>query len=235
MPINIKDHSYQQKSHGKRESSLHHSLKFRYTGAAGETEVPTGDYICDGINETGEIIEVQTGSFGPLKDKIKRLAYLGNIRIIHPIIMQKHIELYDIEGNLLYSRKSPRKGTIWDLFKVLLYAPELPLIPELTIELALVAVKEQRCKDGLGSWRRKGIRIIDKCLAEYYHAICLRGIKDYYRFIPFDKYEQFTVRDLGNTAGIKPGLARKTLYVLTKLGIIKRMTKKGNAWIYKLE
>ncbi|MDR1956997.1 MAG: hypothetical protein LBQ30_09105, partial [Treponema sp.] len=226
---------YENRIGTERESSLHRSLKCHYTGEGGVTEVvaPQGTYICDGITETGEIIEVQTGSFKPLQEKAQCLARLNPLRIIHPIIIYKHLERYDAQQRLCSCRKSPRKGTIWDLFKALVYAPEMPLIPRVTIELALVGVTERRIQDGRGSWRRKGISIVDTELTELHDSIVLSGKDAYEVFLPVPEGKPFTARDLGTAAGITPSLARKTLYVLTRLGVAQRLiAKKGNALVY---
>ena len=217
----------------KKESSLHRSLKFRYSGANGDTETLAGSYVCDACTEEGELIEVQTGSFGPLKEKVKNLCRKNKVRIIHPIIVQKHIELCDEKGALLRRRKSPRKGSPWDLFNALIYAPELPLVKRLTLELAIVDVTEKRINDSSGSWRRKGVRTTDRLLGAWHHSVVLKGPKDYFQFVPFKKNEQFTVRDLGEKAGIDASLARKALYVLTKIGIVERIGKQGNSFIYR--
>jgi hypothetical protein len=218
----------------KRESSLHRSLKFRYS-CEGSTEISIGDYVCDGLTSSGEIIEVQTGSFGPLKGKAAFLTQKGKLRIIHPIIMQKRIELYDIEGRLLHERKSPRKGSSWDLFKALIHAPELPLLRNLVIELAIIDVIEKRLDDGKGSWWRKGIRVSDRFLDVWHGSIILKKPKDYFKFIPFKKSEQFTARDLCKKAGINIALARKTLYVLSKMGLVERIGKQGKTLIYQAQ
>ncbi|MDR1240081.1 MAG: hypothetical protein LBK27_08195 [Treponema sp.] len=218
----------------KNESGLHRALKFRYAGILGETEAPVGDYVADGVSGDGEIIEVQTGSFGPLKTKVPELARRGPVRIIHPVIVNKYIEVFDGEENKLYRRKSPRKGNEWDLFKALLYAPELPLIPGLCIELALVDVREKRVADGGGSWRRKGQRIAGRELAAWRGAVLLNSPEDYRRFIPFAAGERFTVNDLREKARIPRPLAAKALYVLYKMGLVMREGKKRNAWVYRL-
>jgi hypothetical protein len=218
----------------EKESSLHRSLKFRYSGSDGDTETQIGDYVCDGKTSNGEIIEVQTGSLGPLKEKVKNLSKNGKVRIIHPIIIQKQIELYDAEGRrLLHRRKSPRKGNTWDLFKALVYAPELPLLKNLTIELALIDVIEKRVDDGKGSWRRKGVRIADRFLGAWHGSVILKKPVDYCKFVPYNKDERFTVKDLGEKAGINKTLAQRTLYVLAKIGIVKRVEKQGRAYIYQ--
>ena len=218
----------------KKESSLHRSLKFRYSGSGGSTETLAGPYVCDACTSRGELIEVQTGSFGPLKTKVKKLCQTGKVRIIHPIIVQKHIELYTADNRLIHRRKSPKKGKAWDLFKALLYAPQLPLLKNLSIELAFVEAVEKRLDDNKGSWRRRGISIKDRFLGAWQESVILKSPKDYYRFIPFKKNELFTVRDLAAAAGIDQVLARKTIYVLAKMGLAERSGKQGRMFAYKI-
>ncbi|MDR2607733.1 MAG: hypothetical protein LBC57_05010 [Treponema sp.] len=216
----------------ERESSLHRALKYRYAGETGQTEYELENYVCDVYTGGGEALEIQTGSFGPLDGKLRSLCRLSPVRIIHPVVIHKYIELYDTEGSLIRSRKSNRDGSVWDLFKNLLYAPELPLLPSLVIELALIDVKETRVDDGKGSWRRRGASIRDRELLAWHESIELKNISDYRRFAPFAPETEFTVRDLAKQARIQAPLAGKTLYVLNKIGIVKRVGKQGRAILY---
>jgi len=216
----------------KNESELHRALKFHYSGYDGKTEAVIGGYVCDAQTDSGEIIEVQTGSFGPLRQKVKFLTEINKVRIVHPIVVQKYIELYDNEGKFIHRRKSPRSGSVWDLFKALIYAPELPLLPRLTVELALVDIVEKRIDDGSGSWRRKGISIAGRSLGGLRQSLILQKPKDYCVFIPFKKKEPFTVRNLALAAGISVSIARKTVYVLSKMGLIEKAGKQVNAIVY---
>jgi len=217
----------------KHETSLHRELKFSYTGLDGQTEASVGSFVADGINALGEYIEIQTGNFGQLKKKAKHFSAHGKLRIIYPVIITKYIEVYDIHGKKLYSRKSPRKGNAWDIFRELIYAPELALNPNIVIELALVDAAEHRIKDGKGSWRRKGISIQDRKLLVLHERICLNKPSDYLRFIPFKKNEEFTTNLLSKNGNITTDLARKTVYVLARIGVIKKTGMKGNFHVYK--
>ncbi|MCL2208644.1 MAG: hypothetical protein FWC19_04795 [Treponema sp.] len=216
----------------KKESSLHRTLKFRYTGSGGKSEVETGGFIADGIRKDGEYIEVQTGSFGPLVKKVKEFASRGKVRIIHPIIIKKYIEVYDTDGKLVHKRKSPVNGTLWDLFNALIHAPRLAVSKGVTIEAALVDVTEKRIKDGKGSWRRRGISIHDKELAVFHESIVFAKKNDYLRFIPFKKGEEFTSLTYMQQTGVDKGTACKVLYVLNKIKAVERKGRKGNSWIY---
>jgi hypothetical protein len=218
----------------QKESALHRALKFRYSGSNGRTEQAFGDYVCDGITEDGEIIEVQTGSFGPLKEKAEKLTAGGRMRIIHPVIVTKFIETYSAGGVLIRRRRSPRRGSPWDLFRSLLYAPELPLLGGLSIEIALIDALEKRIQDGKGSWRRGGTSITGRELAAWHDSIVLKKPGDYRRFIPPALHRPFTVKTLAEGAEISTDLARKTLYVLNKIGVVKRTGKAGRAFTYRL-
>ncbi len=217
----------------ERESSLHAALKAMYAGEYGRTEVDSGGYVCDAQTSDGEFVEIQTGSFGPLKAKIARLSPYSRIRIVHPILMEKHIELLDEDGAVLRRRKSPKKGSQWDVFSALVYAPELAGAPNVSIELVLISIKELRVQDGRGSWRRSGVSIRDKELLECSGAILLKRAEDYLRFLPFREDEAFTVRRLAEASSISAALARKSLYVLHCMDVVERKGKEKRAWVYE--
>ncbi|MDR2660348.1 MAG: hypothetical protein LBC27_10260 [Spirochaetaceae bacterium] len=218
----------------ENESSLHRVLKNSYAGEGGMTEITSGEYVCDCINSKGDIIEIQTGSFAPLKKKLERLSRDNRVRIVHPIIEEKHIALYDNDGRLAHIRKSPKKGCKWDLFNALVYAPFLPLLPNISVELVVVDVLEERKADGKGSWRRGGVSIIDKFLKKYKHTIPLCGLSDYIQFIPFKTNETFTAASFAGKGGIKPVLARKTIYVLQRLSLIEQIGKSGRSKLFRV-
>jgi len=116
----------------------------------------------------------------------------------------------------------------------LIYAPDLPLQKRLTVELVLLDASEKRVRDGKGSWRRKGISIHDRQILALHEHIQIKKPADYLRFIPFNKNEKFTSALLGEKAGINVHLARKTLYVLTKIGVVEKAGKQGNTLIYRI-
>lgn len=224
----------------KNESSLHRFLKLSYAGSGGKTEVVAGDFIADGLSKGGEYIEVQTGSFAPLKQKVKEFTAAGKVRIIYPIAVKKTIELYECPpgkgkkaGVLISRTKSPKKGSLWDIFDALIYAPELPLTRGVMIEAVMADITEKRVKDGKGSWRRKWISIKDRELDTWHESFLFKKPADYLCFIPFKKNEEFTSRLLAETMGIKTRAAGKALYVLTKMGLVERIGKEGRLLLYK--
>ena len=218
----------------RSESSLHRDLKFTYAGLGGQTEVEVAGYVADGVNAAGEYIEVQTGNFGALKKKAHELARLGKVRVIYPVIITKYIEVFNIQGKRQYRRKSPKRGNLWNIFDALIHAPELPLIRGLSIELVVVDASEHRVQDGKGARRRRGVSIKDRTLLTVYERVLLKKPSDYFRFVPFTPAELFTSAQLGERAGIGTDRARKTLYVLSKMGLVHRTGKQGNALVYRI-
>jgi ribosomal protein S25 len=57
---------------------------------------------------------------------------------------------------------------------------------------------------------------------------------DYRRFVPLARGRSFTTASLAEKAGISGELARKTLYVLNKMGVVERTGKEGRAFSYRL-
>lgn len=219
----------------EKESTLHKALKRSYAGEDGVVEVEVGRYVCDALRADGVMVEVQTGSFGPLKGKAQALAASGPVRIIHPIPAVRFIEVWNSDGSLIRRRRSPRKGSPWDLFASLVYAPELPLVRGITIELAMTEETERRVDDGRGSWRRKGVSIADRELRAIRETHVLSSPADYCRFVPFAATDAFGTRELAATARIQLSLARKALYVLSRIGVVVEIEKKGNAKRYRLQ
>ena len=216
-----------------KEKSLHAALKVRYAGEAGTTEAQVGSYVCDAVREDGEIVEIQTGNFGSIEDKLSALVQGARVRLVHPIAALRFVEVRDPDGTLLRRRKSPRGGTEWDIFAALIRAPRLPLMAGLSIELALVEETELRVADGKGSWRRKGVSVLDRRLDAVRDTILLSGAEDYRRYLPDALGSEFTSKELAAAGPIRTELARKALYVLCRIGLIAESGKRGRTKLYK--
>lgn len=237
-----------------RESTLHAQLKQLYAGSSGQLEVPVDSYICDCRTSYGEYIEIQIGNFGPLKYKLQSIAQNHKIKIVHPIICSRYIETYSTDRVLLRKRRSPRKGNYWDVFKALVYGPELVLHKNITLELLFLDILETRREDGNGSWRRNGISLKDKRLLTIHNALPLTYPDDYQSFIPFTMEETFTIRDFFTRCNNMESqnrfisensfpksvldspsypIVQKAVYVLHRIKLLERIGKKGNFYLYQ--
>src|SRR3954469_9225167 len=139
-----------------RERSLHAHLKRLYTEPGDCVEEKVGEYWVD-IRRGDDVIEIQTGSFGSMKRKLEKLLADRSVRIVHPVAVEKWITRIGADGETFLSRrKSPKRGSLYDLFDELVSFPHLLLHPRFSVEVVLVKEEEMRCEDGKGSWRRKG-------------------------------------------------------------------------------
>ena len=85
--------------------------------------------------------------------------------------------------------------------------------------------EEIRCKDGKGSWRRKGISIVDRKLLEVVEKVTFKESKDFLIFLPEELPRSFTNKDLAKTLKVTVFKARKITYCLRKMKIIKEVGK----------
>jgi len=213
------------------ESLLHEELKDYYCGENGRKEVPLEGSICDAVRYDGSVVEIQTAHLGKLKPKLEKLLINRKVELVYPVAKNILIETYDDDRNLLSRRKSPKHGTVYQLFKELTALYPLLDNPSFTLTVVTADILEIRIADGTGSWRRKGVRRDDKKLVKIHETRLFNGKSAYAALIPEEIPEFFTVKDLkaagaGNHAGCMA-------WVLRKAGIIELCGKNGRAFLYR--
>lgn len=213
------------------ESLLHEELKVYFCGEKGQKEVPVDGSICDAVLGDGSIVEIQTAHLGKLKRKLEKLLKNYQVKLVYPIAKNTLIETYGLDNLLISRRKSPKHGTIFQLFKELTGIYTLLDCAHFTLNVVFCDVLEIRIADGTGSWRRKGIRRADKKLLKIHEIHIFHQKNDYAFLIPDSVPDSFTVNDL-NKAGV--GIyAGQMAWVLRKTGIIELQGKKGKAFLYR--
>ena len=70
------------------ETSLHRELKLLYAGPRAQYEVSLEGYRIDAVAR-GRLIEIQHGSLGAIRDKIRDLLQSHRVTIVKPIIATK--------------------------------------------------------------------------------------------------------------------------------------------------
>ena len=126
------------------------------------------------------LVEVQTKNFSSIKKKLGQLVENYKVHLVHPISTKRQLLTMAPEtGELLRSRKSPKKGDVYDLFSELVRIPHLIMHPNLTVEAVLITDKEIRCDDGKGSWRRRGVSIVDRVLVDVLETKAFHSAKDF--------------------------------------------------------
>lgn len=215
------------------ESSLHAELKKWLFKDGDKTECPVDGYVAD-ILRGDLLIEIQTRNFGSIKKKFKKLLKSHKIRLVYPLVVSKWIvyvedtENPDEERQVISRRKAPIKGKISSLFKELMRIPKLCADPNFTLQVLFIFQDEIRCDDGKGSWRRKGVSIINKKLVDVIDSKIFSSVKDYLTTLPEDLPEEFTNKMLAKAGKFNIKDARKMTYSLCKMGaIINKGVKEG--------
>jgi hypothetical protein len=198
------------------------------------TEQKIDGYYID-ILRGEQLIEIQTSNFYSIKVKLRKLLKDHKLHLVYPIPEKKYIIKMDKKtGKVLSRRKSPKTGRILDLFDELIRIPDLINHKNFTLEVLIIDLDEIRCDDGKGSWRRKGVSIVDRELTAVKNSF---KFKDKYDFIDILKYkaiDQFTNKDFAKKHKIPVYKARKINYTLRKMELLIQVGKKRNEIIHKI-
>lgn len=218
------------------ESALHAGIKELFRAPGDRVEVRMHGRCVDLLRANGEILEIQTGNFGRIRDKVRRLAAAGErVTVVHPVIGEKRILRLDPDdGHVLSSRRSPRRGTLLDLFDELVHFPDLLLLPGCRLLVLLLDAEELRTADGRGSWRRKFQSITDRRAGVVRDARLYAAPADLLSLLPAALPAHFTARVLAELLGCPAERARQLLYCLRALGLAETRGKEGRAFRWEL-
>lgn len=214
-----------------KESSLHFAIKKWYRQDGDLLEQKYGVYTLD-IQRGELIIEVQTGNFSKLRDKLAALLPDHPIKVVYPIPVIKWISRRDVFGELSVSRRrSPQKNDLFSLFNELVYLRAFLSATNLSLEVLLIEQEDTWIDDSKGSWRRKHWSIYDRQLVAVYRRVLFANFDDYRALLPAE-LDHFSSRELSEQLGIPPQLARKMLYCLAPMGIIRVVEVKNRRRYY---
>ena len=216
------------------EYSLHSEIKRWYTGSEDELEVKVEDFRVDVLKDE-LLIEIQTGNFSAIKNKLTKLLRNNNqVRLVYPIAKQKWIVHVSGSGELVRRRKSPKKGKVIDVFYELVHAPSLVKHRNFSLEVLLIEEEEVRCNDGRGSWRRRGVSVKDRKLLNVFDRIVFEHSQDFLEFLPKELDDQFTNKVLAKKMGVSVGLAQKITYCLRKMDAISVVGKHRKELLFQV-
>jgi len=216
------------------ESSLHSSIKDWYLLPGDRVEARVEDYIID-IVRNGLLIEIQTGSFSAIKEKLKSLVDNHSVRLVYPIAERKWIvRLSRSDGEVISRRRSPKRGRLADLFDELVWIPRLAGEDNFSMEVLMIDEEEIWCADGKGSWRRRGVSIKDRKLLDVVERVRFVERGDFLRFLPSDLDQPFTNKSLAREIGVSVHQSRRITYCLKHMGAIREVGKKRNELLFEV-
>lgn len=233
------------------ESSLHKTLKNLYAiQNNGKTEIQFDGYIYDVITEDGSIIEIQTKNLSKLMAKLSDSLNKGyKIKLVHPVIITKRILTYDSNENLISDRKSPKKGSIYDIFKELTGIYPILLHKNFTLEILEITMIEKRLKleqkDLLPSKKsrfKRDWKKIDKSLDQIVKITEFKTKQDYIDLLPDTLPDEFSSKNLTECLKKTEGLPRTAynqahllIWVLSRMELIEQTKVEKRLRFFKIK
>ena len=217
------------------ETSLHRQLKDHYAIADAQTEVTLGKYRID-VVRGDELIEIQHGSLAAIRSKIHSLLKQHRVRVVKPIVLQKHLVKRSGRGRRVVDRRlSPKRGSIFDLFQEMVYFCRVFPHENLILEVPLVTVEEWRFP-GHGRRRRRRSRdhqVEDQKLLSVEQVHEFHTAADLFALLPTPLPSPFSTLNLAESMNVDRAFARQVAYSLRETGAIHLVGKQGNALLYQ--
>lgn len=214
------------------EKSLHAAIKAHYARPGDLLEADLGGYVID-IIRPDECVEIQTRGFAKLKPKLDALLDEHCFRVVYPVAQEHYIVRIDASGVIAPRRKSPKRGTVYGVFKELIRLPQRALHPHFTLDVLLIRDEERWVEDGQGSWRRKHWSIADRRLLDIIRAQSFNGVADYAALLPPSLPPSFDTAELAKAIHQQRPLAQKMTYCLREMGVIEIAGKRGHSLLYR--
>lgn len=216
-----------------REGPLHAAVKLALARPGDRLEVRVDRFVIDLVRADGELVEVQTGGFGPLGPKLDALLDEHRVRIVVPVAAERRIVRVGDGGEVLSTRRSPRRATVVELFDKLVTFPSLLAHPNLTIEVLLG--REDHIRGTEPVRRRRRTRDPgERRLVEVIERVELREPADLLAALPPLPAEPFSTRELSALLRCPTVLAQRAVYCLRLMELIEPAGKRGRAPLHCL-
>jgi hypothetical protein len=214
------------------EKTVHAVIKNYLASDETKQEIKVGRFYADIMNEHG-IIEIQTRSFDKLRKKLDVFLELKPVTIVYPIPHTKWLRWVDEEtGEISKPRKSPKVGNPYMIFPELYKIKDHLLHPNLKLHIILLNLEEYRFLNGWSKDKKKGSSRCDRIPTQLVHEVCIDNISEYIKLIPETLVDPFTSKDFKIASGLRNNEAITALNILNHVGAVKRVGKKGRAYLY---
>jgi hypothetical protein len=215
------------------EGPLHAALKQHLAVPGDRFEVPVGRWVIDLVRSDGELVEVQTGGFGPLGRKLDGLLDQHRIRIVHPVPAVRWIVRTGSNGAVATRRRSPRTASPVEVCDVLVSFPTLLGHPNLVVEVLSCEEEHLRGAAPVGQGRRRrdpGVRRLVQVLDSYE----IRRPGDVLGLLGTGlPTTPFTTAELGALVGAPTVLAQRITFCLRHLELILPAGRRGHAPLFR--
>lgn len=218
-----------------REKKLHSVLKYYYCSDSNYHEVRTGRYVAD-IKTKNNIIEIQTGNFHTMKNKLDYYLSLPDVTvtIVYPIAYTKWVSWVDTNtGEVSPKRKSPKKGSIYHILPELYSLKDYIFRDGISFRVCLIDLIEYKVLNGWSDDKKRGSSKLDREPIALLDDVLFEDIEDYYKFVPHSLPVEFTKKEWEKETKLSPKNSGLALLFLRKIGIVEQVGKKGRAYLYQ--
>lgn len=190
----------------------------------------TRKYVAD-ILDGNTIYEIQTGSFSPMKEKIKWILEntTCHVVLIHPVAETKWVSKIDKNGNISGRRKSPQHGRIQDIAGELYYLQDFLDSPRFSLMILMMEAEQYVRAEQKSGRRLKKYELIPMSL---HGAYLFKNVDDYRLFLPESLPSPFTVKDFSKHTNIYGLDAYSIVKVLCHIGLCDEGENIGRAHGY---
>lgn len=214
-----------------REGPLHSALKRVIARPGDRLEVPVGGFVIDVVRADGELVEIQTGGFSALARKLDVLLDTHRVRIVLPVAARRRIVRVGSGGEILSSRRSPRRASALEVFDRLVAFPSLLSHPHLVVEVLLLDEDHVRGPEPVRV-RRRTRDPGQRRLVEVLERVEIREVEDLLAVLPRLPAAAFSTRELAALAGCGTVLAGRIVYCLRALGVLEPAGRRGAVPLY---
>ena len=198
----------------------------------------------------GEIMEVQTSGFHPLRKKIDYYLTHTPYRVtaVHPIPAVRYLSwINPADGQIISRRKSPKRGRVKDVARELYWLSEYAGNPRFSIRLLLVELEEYRLADGWSRDGKRGSNRYERFPTALLGDVTLATADDYAAYFlpaslcdcsddlgdPRGSSRPFTAADYARASGIHGMATYSMLRLLCSLGLVEQTEKIGRSQGYR--
>lgn len=220
------------------ETSLHQRMKRMYAKDESQVEQRVGRYVIDVVRGK-ELVEIQFSSLAAINRKIAALVEENTVRVVKPLVVRKQLIRCAAKGERVVSRrKSPKRGSILDLFDELIYFTRVFPHPNLTLEVPLIHIEEWTYPTPKTKKRRrrppKKFTVEDQRLVDVVETFEFHTSRDLLKLIPGKLPTTFDTADIATALDQPRWVAQKVAYCLRHMQAITETGKKGNAILYRI-
>ena len=199
-----------------------------------KAESGRGGYIAD-IYKDGEIFEIQTAGFYPLKKKIE--FYLKNtdfrVTVVHPLVECKWSVWVDPEtGETTPPRRSPKKEKPTDLLPEIFWLSGFLDSDRLYFRTPIIEAEEYRMLDGWSRDKKKGSTRYERIPVSLIDEVEF-GAKEVKNLLPDTLDAEFTAAEFSKATGLRGRKAYSALKLMCLICAAEKGEKKGRSFVYK--